>query len=93
MDLGASTSVPSVIDGQNQTVTLKSEDGETLSVDSQIQFYAPNDLLYHPLISHCRAYLGGLPPLFFIAGDKEVLRDEVIYTWVSSLPSSALSLS
>ena len=87
MDLGASTSIPCVIDGQNQTVALKLEDGETLNVDSQIQFYAPNDLLYHPLISHCRAYLGGLPPLFFIAGDKEVLRDEIIYTWVSSLPS------
>jgi acetyl esterase/lipase len=28
------------------------------------------------------SYLGGLPPLFFIAGDKEVLRDEIIYACV-----------
>jgi acetyl esterase/lipase len=86
MDLGATTSAPSVIGGQDQGIALGLEDGKTLNVDTQVQFYATNDLLYHPLISHCRAYLGGLPPLFFIAGDKEVLRDEIIYTWVSPPP-------
>jgi hypothetical protein len=39
--------------------------------------------LVHPLVSPALSYLGGLPPLMFIAGDKEVLRDEVIYTFVA----------
>ena len=85
MDFGTSTSAPSVVDRQDQRVRLEVEGKDPLDVDSQIQFYAPNNLLSHPLISHCRAYLGGLPPLFFIAGDKEVLRDEIIYTWVFSM--------
>ena len=85
MDLGASTSAPSVVDGQCQRIVLEIGGREPLVVESQIQFYAPNNLLSHPLVSPCRAYLGGLPPLFFIAGDKEVLRDEVIYTSVFSL--------
>ena len=54
--------------------------GETTEVDEQLHFYATNSLLAHPLVSPVTAYLGGLPPLFFIAGDKEVLRDEIIYT-------------
>jgi len=66
--------------GRDQRIVLEADNGETLNVDSQIQLYAPNNLLAHPLISHCGAYLGGLPPLFFIAGDQEVLRDEIIYT-------------
>lgn len=84
MALGASTSVPNIVKGQDQRIVLELDDGETLNVDSQIQLYAPNNLLSHPLIGHCGAYLGGLPPLFFIAGDQEVLRDEIIYTWVFS---------
>lgn len=82
MELDPPASVPSPVDGQFQRVALETKDGESLIVDSQIQFYAPNTLLAHPLICHCRAYLGGLPPLFFIAGDQEVLRDEIIYTCV-----------
>jgi len=85
--LGAFTPAPSVIEGQDQRITLEVPGRETIHVDSQIQFYAPNNLLSHPLISHCGAYLGGLPPLFFIAGDQEVLRDEIIYTWAFSIPS------
>lgn len=54
--------------------------GETIEVREQLHFYATNSLLAHPLVSPVMAYLGGLPPLFFIAGDKEVLRDEIIYT-------------
>ena len=80
MDLGTSMSDPSAVDEQNRSIVLQMRDGETLTVDSQIHFYVSNDLLSHPLICHCRAYLGGLPPLFFVAGDKEVLRDEIIYT-------------
>jgi hypothetical protein len=45
----------------------------------------PNNLFAHTLIGHVGAYLGGLPPLFFIAGDKEVLRDEIIYVYVRPL--------
>ena len=86
MAFGASTSAPIVIEGQDQRIVLEVDGGKTLHVDSQIQLYAPNNLLSHPLISHCGAYLGGLPPLFFIAGDQEVLRDEIIYTWVFSPP-------
>ncbi|KAF5354758.1 hypothetical protein D9756_005500 [Leucocoprinus leucothites] len=45
-----------------------------------MHFYSQNSLLVHPLVSPALGYLGGLPPLFFIASDKEVLRDEIIYT-------------
>ena len=86
MDLGASTLLPSVVKGQDQKITLKTVGGETLEVDSQIQLYTSNNLVSHPLIGHCGAYLGGLPPLFFMAGDHEVLRDEIVYTWVFSPP-------
>lgn len=55
---------------------------ETLTITQQIQLYTPNSLLVHPLISPALSYLGGLPPLLFIASDGEVLRDEIIYTYV-----------
>ncbi|KAH8985532.1 lipase/ esterase [Lactarius akahatsu] len=51
-----------------------------IEVPQQVQLYAPNGLLRHPLVSPALSYLGGLPPLFFTAGDREVLRDEIIYT-------------
>jgi len=91
--LGVFTPTPDVIEGQDQRIVLEVTGGETLHVDSQIQFYMPNNLISHPLISHCGAYLGGLPPLFFIAGDQEVLRDEIIYTWALSPHSSPLPLT
>ena len=75
--LGTSTSVSR---GRDQIIALELDGGETLNVDTQIHFYAPNNLLPHPLISPCGAYLGGLPPLLFTAGNQEVLRDEIIYT-------------
>ncbi|CAE7140127.1 unnamed protein product [Rhizoctonia solani] len=53
--------------------------GEMKTVKSQIQFYAQNHQLTHPLVSPALGYLGGLPPLFVLASDKEVLRDEIIY--------------
>ena len=52
-------------------------------IKEQVHFYTVNSLLRHPLVSPALSYLGDLPPLLFIAGDKEVLRDEVIYTFVS----------
>ena len=66
----------------DQSVSLPSATGETIEVTQQIQLYAPNDLLKHPLVSPALSYLGGLPPLLFIAGDREVLRDEIIYACV-----------
>ncbi|KAH9055380.1 hypothetical protein EDB87DRAFT_1333633 [Lactarius vividus] len=55
-------------------------DGGDRSSTPQFQFYAENRLLRHPLVSPALGYLGGLPPLFFIAGNGEVLRDEIVYT-------------
>ena len=81
-DLGPSTSAPSVVDEQDQGALSTAE---VDALYSQMHFYAPNNLLFHPLINLSRAYLGGLPPLLFTAGDKEVLRDEIIYTCVFSL--------
>jgi len=57
--------------------------GEKVEIKEQLQFYTVNSLLNHPLVSSITGYLGGLPPLLFIAGDEEVLRDEIIYTLVS----------
>ena len=36
----------------------------------------------HPLVSPALGYLGGLPPLFVVASDREVLRDEIIFMLV-----------
>jgi hypothetical protein len=73
-----STAVPST--GSSPIVRLTAQDGSELVIESQIQLYVPNDLLVHPLVSPALSYLGGLPPMLFIEGDKEVLRDEGIYT-------------
>lgn len=55
-----------------------------VEIRHQIQLYTTNDLLIHPLVNPALAYLGGLPPLFVIASDREVLRDEIVYASVSS---------
>lgn len=80
INVGGNTPVPPVDAVDPQKVILVTEAGETLQIDQQIHFYTQNSLLVHPLVSPALAYLGGLPPLFFIASDKEVLRDEIIYT-------------
>lgn len=59
-------------------VTIRLGD-KTVSIRSQIQLYTTNNLLTHPLVSPVTGYLGGLPPLYILASDKEVLRDEIIY--------------
>ena len=56
--------------------------GDLVTLRSQVHLYCPNHLMTHPLISPVTSYLGGLPPLFIIASDKEVLRDEVLYMCV-----------
>ncbi|GAA5859683.1 hypothetical protein JCM1840_006408 [Sporobolomyces johnsonii] len=55
-------------------------DGEMVELADQIQLYATNDQLVYPFVSPAFApSLGGLPPLYVMAGDKEVLRDEIIF--------------
>lgn len=56
--------------------------GMTVVCDTQIQLYARNSQLCHPYVSPVLGYLGGLPPLYIMAGNSEVLRDEIIYAWV-----------
>jgi acetyl esterase/lipase len=80
IDIGSTISVPSL---NNETIRLVTEGGETLTIDKQIQLYTQNSLLAHPLVSPALSYLGGLPPLLVIAGNGEVLRDEIVYTYVA----------
>lgn len=77
MNVGSTASVP--VPDANPSIVLRTADGEVVEVPQQVQLYAPNGLLKHPLVSPALSYLGGLPPLLFIAGDREVLRDEIIY--------------
>jgi acetyl esterase/lipase len=65
-----------------QTLHVSGEDEKLLNTAHQFQLYTTNALLKHPLVSPVLAYLGGLPPLFIVASDREVLRDEIIYTSV-----------
>ncbi|KAG8703730.1 hypothetical protein FRC09_003979 [Ceratobasidium sp. 395] len=64
-----------------QLVKVPVQPGEPpLELRSQIQVYATNEQLTHPLVSPVlHGSLGGLCPLYIIAGDGEVLRDEIIY--------------
>lgn len=53
---------------------------EDIELREQIQLYATNDQLTHPLCSAVLSgSLGGLPPLYILAGDAEVLRDEIVF--------------
>lgn len=55
-------------------------DGELVRLKDQIQMYASNELLAHPLVSPImQPTLGGLPPLLIMVGGGEILRDEQIY--------------
>ncbi|CEH12996.1 Arylacetamide deacetylase [Ceraceosorus bombacis] len=56
------------------------KNGEKVELRSQVQLYATNEQVFHPLCSPVlQGSLGGLPPLYILAGDAEVLRDEIIY--------------
>lgn len=68
-------------DGSDQATTIiELKDGQPVKMDQQIQLYATNDQLTHPYCSPLFSpSLGGLPPLLIIAGENEVLRDEIIY--------------
>ncbi|KAJ6593444.1 hypothetical protein B0H19DRAFT_1090334 [Mycena capillaripes] len=76
VDVGATIPVPR----DSEVISFTAMSGEELRIDRQIHLYAQNSLIVHPLISGALSYLGGLPPLLIIASDKEVLRDEIIYT-------------
>ncbi|MCJ1375896.1 hypothetical protein MMC20_007134 [Loxospora ochrophaea] len=55
-------------------------DGDLVTIKDQIQMYATNQLIAHPLVSPVlQPSLGGLPPLLIQTGGGEVLRDEQIY--------------
>lgn len=75
-EVGATAPIPR----DSEIITLTALSGEELRIDKQVHLYTQNSLLVHPLISGALSYLGGLPPLLIIASDKEVLRDEILYT-------------
>lgn len=55
-------------------------DGKEVEISDQIQLYATNAQLVHPAVSPLlQPSLAGLPPLFILCGDSEVLRDEILY--------------
>ena len=55
-------------------------DGRLIEIKDQIQMYASNQLISHPLVSPIlQPSLGGLPPLLILTGGGEMLRDEQIY--------------
>ncbi|KAI0065802.1 alpha/beta-hydrolase [Artomyces pyxidatus] len=61
-------------------VLMKDPTASPLEIRAQIQQYATNEQLTHPLVSPVlQGSLGNLCPLYIIAGDGEVLRDEIIY--------------
>ncbi|KAI0700770.1 alpha/beta-hydrolase [Cytidiella melzeri] len=61
-------------------VLMEDPDAQPLELRGQIQLYATNEQLTHPLVSPVlQGSLGNLCPLYIIAGDGEVLRDEIIY--------------
>ncbi|KAG0709807.1 hypothetical protein DFH29DRAFT_885883 [Suillus ampliporus] len=61
-------------------VLMKNPGDVPLELRSQIQHYATTEQLSHPLVSPIlQASLGNLCPLYILAGDGEVLRDEIVY--------------
>ncbi|KAF8070704.1 hypothetical protein FPV67DRAFT_1038167 [Lyophyllum atratum] len=80
VDVGTTTSLPTSHPHCDQSISLLARSGERLSTTNQLHMYTQNSLLAHPLVSPVLSYLGGLPPLLIIASDKEVLRDEIVYT-------------
>ncbi|KAG6903465.1 hypothetical protein C0995_005488 [Termitomyces sp. Mi166 len=61
-------------------VLMEDSTATPLELRAQIQLYAANEQLCHPLVSPIlQGSLGNLPPLYILAGNDEVLRDEIIY--------------
>ncbi|KAI9840834.1 MAG: hypothetical protein M1838_003881 [Thelocarpon superellum] len=67
------------VPGPNHDLSLML-DGKMVEIKDQIQMYATNQLISHPLVSPVlQPSLGGLCPLFILTGGGEKLRDEQIY--------------
>lgn len=65
--------------GPKSMLSLQLEDAR-VEIKDQIQLYAPNHMLTHPLVSPAlQPSLGGLPPLLIQVGGGELLKDEQIY--------------
>ncbi|KAI9840447.1 MAG: hypothetical protein M1837_001603 [Sclerophora amabilis] len=74
---GKDPAVPVPGPGRNLSIML---DGNLIEIKDQIQMYASNQLISHPLVSPVlQPSLGGLPPLLILTGGGEMLRDEQIY--------------
>ncbi|KAH8711910.1 hypothetical protein GQ44DRAFT_776454 [Phaeosphaeriaceae sp. PMI808] len=66
--------------GPKSILSVQLDAGTRVEIKDQIQMYAPNNLLTHPLVSPAlQPSLGGLPPLLIQTGGGELLRDEQIY--------------
>ncbi|KAF7968620.1 hypothetical protein HWV62_30015 [Athelia sp. TMB] len=80
VNVGTTAAAPPLGAANKQSITMTAKNGDTLVIDQQVHMYTQNSLIVHPLVSPALSYLGGLPPLLIIAGDSEVLRDEIIYS-------------
>ncbi|QGA14814.1 hypothetical protein EYB26_002470 [Talaromyces marneffei] len=61
-------------------IVVPMPDNTVVEIKDQIQMYAPNRMVSHPLVSPVlQPTLGGLPPLLILTGGGELLRDEQIY--------------
>ncbi|KAJ5175818.1 uncharacterized protein N7482_001695 [Penicillium canariense] len=70
---------PGTVDAEPDNIRVVLE-GKTIELKDQIQMYATNQLISHPLVSPIlQPSLGGLPPLQIISGGGETLRDEQFY--------------
>lgn len=74
-DTPVANNIPGI--GGNLSIMI---DGSLVEIKDQIQMYASNQLISHPLVSPVlQPSLGGLPPLLILTGGGEMLRDEQIY--------------
>jgi acetyl esterase/lipase len=66
--------------GPKSMLSVQLDNETRIEIKDQIQMYAANHLLTHPLVSPAlQPSLGGLPPLLIQTGGGELLRDEQIY--------------
>jgi hypothetical protein len=66
--------------GPKSMLSVQLDSDMRIEIKDQIQMYAANHLLTHPLVSPAlQPTLGGLPPLLIQTGGGELLRDEQIY--------------
>ncbi|KAH7069581.1 hypothetical protein BKA63DRAFT_476388 [Paraphoma chrysanthemicola] len=66
--------------GPKSMLSVQLDNDMRIEIKDQIQMYAANHLITHPLVSPAlQPTLGGLPPLLIQTGGGELLRDEQIY--------------